>query len=93
MLHLNDEDLELPPGYLISGVEAGCTTYPLVGKYRMWACDLHLLIYYPLSGIYTGEKTVDTCRYHWQWQFEKIGIFLLKLHRTVKTQDPHRLCK
>ncbi len=37
-----------------------------------------------LSGTYKGKKAVDTCRCYWQWQFEKMGIFLLKLHRSVK---------
>ncbi len=33
-----------------------------------------------LDGVYTCEKTKVTCRCWWQWQFEKIGIFILKLH-------------
>jgi hypothetical protein len=43
-------------------------------------------------GIYTDKKTVVTCCCCWQWQFEMIGNFLLKLHRSVKFSGPHYVC-
>ncbi len=33
----------------------------------------------PYSGVYTGNKTVDTCCCCWQWKFERTWKFLLKL--------------
>jgi len=40
----------------------------------------------PLRGVYTSNKTVIACCRCWQWQFEKVGNFLLK------TPDLNRLC-
>jgi hypothetical protein len=31
--------------------------------------------------VYTGDKTFHVCRYRQRWRFEKMGEFLLKLHR------------
>jgi hypothetical protein len=42
-----------------------------------------------LSGVYTGEKTLNVVA----WRFEKMGKFLLKSHRSVKSLDPHHLCE
>jgi hypothetical protein len=42
---------------------------------------------YLLSGVCTGEQTVNTCCCHWQWKFEKIGNLLLKLHCSAKLPD------
>jgi hypothetical protein len=46
----------------------------------------------PLSGVYTGEKTLHVCHYRQRWRFEKIGEFLLKSYRSEKSLDPHRVC-
>jgi hypothetical protein len=40
-----------------------------------------------LSGIYTGDETLNVCHYCQWWRFEKIGAFLLK-----SQLDPHRVC-
>jgi hypothetical protein len=37
-------------------------------------------------------RLVNTCRCHCQWRFEKTRNFLLKLHRSAKSPDPHRMC-
>jgi hypothetical protein len=36
-----------------------------------------------ISGVYTGMKTMNTCRCRCQLRLEKIGIFLLKSSSTL----------
>jgi hypothetical protein len=38
------------------------------------------------------RENITCCRYRQQWQFEKMGEFLLKLHRLAKLLDPHHMC-
>ncbi len=39
------------------------------------------------------RENITCCRCRQQWQFEKMGGFLLKLHRSVKLLDPNRVCE
>jgi hypothetical protein len=51
------------------------------------ACSLNVRL--GLSGVYTGVKTINSCR--WQLRFE-IDFSILKLHRSAKSPTPHCLC-
>jgi len=55
----------------------------------MYRC---LILPAPVKWCYAGEKTVNTCLCHWQWQFKIIENFLLKLHCSAKLPDQHRVC-
>ncbi len=37
-------------------------------------------------------ENITCCCYCQRWQFEKMGEFLLKLHRSAKSLDPHCMC-
>jgi hypothetical protein len=39
------------------------------------------------------RENIKHCRYRQQWQFENMGKFLLKLHRSAKSLDSHRVCQ
>jgi hypothetical protein len=39
------------------------------------------------------RENTKHCRYLQQWRFEKMGKFLLKLHRSAKSLDPHHVCE
>ncbi len=46
---------------------------------------------FPLSSVYTGVKTIDTCCRCWPSQFENKENLLLKSHRSLKSPDPHSM--
>jgi hypothetical protein len=48
---------------------------------------------YALSGVYTGEKTLHVVAVASDGNLKKMGGFLLKLHRLVKSLDPNHVCE
>ncbi len=39
------------------------------------------------------QENITCCRCHQRWRFEKMGGFLLKSHRSVKSLDPNGVCE
>ncbi len=39
------------------------------------------------------RENITCCRCHQRWRFEKMGGFLVKLHRSTKSLDTNRICE
>jgi hypothetical protein len=69
----------------------GLTTLDLPAQ-TVWQCGLYFL---PMSLKWClhRRENIKRCRYRQRWRFEKMVKFLLKLHRSAKSLDPHRVCE
>jgi hypothetical protein len=56
-------------------------------------CSNSFQNYLILSIIYTGDKTLNVVAVASNGDLKRLEDFYLKSHHSVKTPDPHRLCK